>query len=68
MEHRIIGSTNKCVVCLKPAVSHSGFVRKGNEEILAGHCEQHKDRDSSSLMNEADCYGGWHESYGFVKE
>lgn len=68
MEYPITAHTTKCIICLKPATNHCGFVRGNKEDILAGFCEKHEKVNIPDLMNEEGCCGAWHPSYGREKE
>ena len=68
MDYPVIARTTKCIVCLKLAICHSGFVRWNDEDILAGWCEKHKKTRTMDLMNEVGCCGGWHKCYGYKKK
>jgi hypothetical protein len=58
--------TENCIICLKPAVSFSGHVMKGDIAITAGWCDDHRSkiREVPDLMGRVGCCGGWHSDYG----
>jgi len=59
--------TEKCIVCLKPAIWYRGHVVvKNGEDIIAGWCEEHHDIETPYLMNKKGCYGGYNKIYGKI--
>lgn len=61
--------TEKCIVCLKPAITFTGHVLNGNDTVVAGWCKKHTEvnRPADGLLNRVGCYGGWHPEYGIEK-
>ena len=77
INEKIIGSTTRCIVCLKKATHYTGHLVKGNGKVLAGWCDEHRnttlcDEQARTghmyLMDRVGCFGAWHRSYGFKKE
>ena len=67
-ERKIIGRTEKCIVCLEKAIYYGGHVRLGEMDVLAGWCNKHKDTKPIYLANEQGGFGGWVKEYGFKDE
>lgn len=60
----ITHQTENCVICGKPAVQFTGHVHKHTEQVIAGHCEEHRTNGEGTMKDCIGCFGQWIPAYG----